>query len=329
VDFTWQDGERTIRFGRGAIADAPALLGDGYVLLSTQRALAGAPQLAERAAAAHEVPGGPVDELAADLAPRVDSGLLVAFGGGRVIDTAKAVAAVNGARVAAIPTTLSAAEMTRVHRQAKGAPPGTGGVRPAIVLNDPDLSASQPPAALAASAANSLAHAIEGSLTTRASPVPQLAAQRAVALIAQAYGPAHGDGADPDGTLLALAALLSGYTIDATGYGLHHVLAQTLVRVGNVGHGPANAVLLPHTIAALRERSPQGVDILERALGGALQDLAARLAALAGAARLRDMAVEDEVLDRCAETAAGRAELDLTPPRAAQEELRALYAAAW
>ena len=24
-DFTWQDGERTIRFGRGAVADAPAV----------------------------------------------------------------------------------------------------------------------------------------------------------------------------------------------------------------------------------------------------------------------------------------------------------------
>ena len=38
MDFTWQDGERTIRFGRGVIADAPELLGDTYVLLTTERA---------------------------------------------------------------------------------------------------------------------------------------------------------------------------------------------------------------------------------------------------------------------------------------------------
>ena len=45
---------------------------------------------------------------------------LVAFGGGRVIDTAKAIAAVRGARVAAIPTTLSGAEMTVIHKLPDG-----------------------------------------------------------------------------------------------------------------------------------------------------------------------------------------------------------------
>ena len=50
-DFTWRDGERTVRFGRGAVADAGGLLGEGYVLLTTDRALAAAPALAERARA--------------------------------------------------------------------------------------------------------------------------------------------------------------------------------------------------------------------------------------------------------------------------------------
>ena len=35
--FTWQDGERTIRFGRGAVATAEELLGTGYTLLTTPR----------------------------------------------------------------------------------------------------------------------------------------------------------------------------------------------------------------------------------------------------------------------------------------------------
>ncbi|MBA3840386.1 MAG: hypothetical protein H0X55_08870, partial [Thermoleophilaceae bacterium] len=39
-DFTWHDAERLIRFGPGALADAPALLAergfDGYVLLTTE-----------------------------------------------------------------------------------------------------------------------------------------------------------------------------------------------------------------------------------------------------------------------------------------------------
>ena len=39
-DFTWRDGERIVRFGRGALAQAPELLGDSYVLLTTARARA-------------------------------------------------------------------------------------------------------------------------------------------------------------------------------------------------------------------------------------------------------------------------------------------------
>src|SRR4051794_39839569 len=106
MDFTWQDGERRIRFGRGVIADAPELLGDPYILLTTQRAEAMAPDVVERAERVLHVPSGLVDELAADLHDEVgDASLIVALGGGRVIDTAKALAGCReGARAAAIPT---------------------------------------------------------------------------------------------------------------------------------------------------------------------------------------------------------------------------------
>ena len=137
--------------------------------------------------------------------------------------------------------------------------------RPAIVINDPDLSASQPEDELAASAANSLAHAVEGAVTVNASPVPVLAAHEAIRLTEAAYR------ATPDREALALAALLSGYTIDHAGLGLHHVLCQTLVRLAGGGHGPSNAAMLPHTIGALRKRNPATVDAtaLARDLAGA------------------------------------------------------------
>ena len=76
----------------------------------------------------------------------------------------------------AIPTTLSGAEMSRGHRRARGAPEDTANVRPAVVVNDPALSASQPVPELAASALNALGHAAEGPCTTRAHPVATLAA---------------------------------------------------------------------------------------------------------------------------------------------------------
>jgi alcohol dehydrogenase class IV len=325
-DFTWQDGERTIRFGRGAIADAPRLLGEGYALLTTERAEAAAPEVVARARAVHRVPAGLVDELAAELLDEVEGDFVVALGGGRVIDTAKALAAARpGRRAGAIPTTLSAAEMTRIHRHAAGVDAATPRVRPAVVINDPDLSASQPPPDLAASAANSLAHAVEAPLTVNASPVPTLAAREAARLIATAFPPDE----PPDREALALAALLSGYAIDAAGYGLHHVLAQTLVRLGGAGHGPANAAMLPYTVAALRESRGEELAALDAVAGTRMEVLAARLASLAGADGISRVGVPRERLDDCAVAAAQRAELSLTPPRPSEDELRSIYEAAW
>jgi alcohol dehydrogenase class IV len=324
-DFTWQDGERLIRFGRGAIADAPDLLGEGYALLTTPRAAAVAPEIVQRAGAVHEVAHGQVDALAGALLDAVEGELLVALGGGRVVDTAKALAAARpGRRAAAVPTTLSAAEMTAVHRHAAGVPADTPRVRAAIVINDPELSASQAPRDLAASAANSLGHAVEAPLTQLASPVPVMAAHEAARLTAGAFG-----AGEPDREALALAALLSGYAIGSAWYGLHHVMSQTLVRVGGAGHGPANAAMLPHTVPALRRRFPDRLAALDAAAGEPVEALAGRLAALAGADGIGRIGVARERLEDCADAAAQRPELHLTPPPASRDELGAVYAGAW
>src|SRR5215210_6650074 len=125
-ELTWRDGAtgRTVLLRRDLLGEAPAVLAeqgwDGFDLLTTKRALAEAPELAEAAARTHMVPSGPVPETAAAVIDDVSSERLVAFGGGRVIDSAKAIAAVRGGEVAAIPTTLSGAEITGIHRMPEG-----------------------------------------------------------------------------------------------------------------------------------------------------------------------------------------------------------------
>ena len=253
-------------------------------------------------------------------------GRVVALGGGRVIDVAKAVAAArgDGARAMAIPTTLSGAEMTRGHRHAEGVDEATPRVRCAVVLYDPALAASQPVAELAASALNALGHAIEGPCTTARNPVATLAAHDAARRLVGGFADA-----EPDRDELALGALLAGYTIDSTGFGLHHVMAQTLVRNGVAGHGAANAIMLPHTIPALARRFPREHAALTAALGEDPAAAAARICVLTGVTRLRELGADALDLDACARVAAERRELDNTPPRAHPTELRALYAAAW
>lgn len=329
--FRWRDGERTVVFGDGALAQAAGDLGEGYALLTTERGARAAPEVPERAARVHYVRPGRVDEIAAELRPEVRGKLVVALGGGRVIDTAKALAAAAGEgggrspRVAAVPTTLSGAEMTAVHRSAAGVNPGAHRVRPALVLNVPGLSASQPDAELVASALNALGHAAEAPLTPMANPVSTLAALDAARRLVRALT----EDGEPRRSELALGALLAGYAIDSAGYGLHHVLSQTLVRLAGVSHGQANAAMLPHALGALAMRFPQPVARFGQAMGGDPAEICARLAARAGASRLRDFGVSGEELDRCASEAAGRPELELTPPPAERAELRALYEAAW
>jgi alcohol dehydrogenase class IV len=345
TEFHWVDGERTIHFGRGKLEQAPELLGRGFALLTTARAAAAAPAVTAAAVAVHEVPPGRVDEVAAELRPRIGSppdGLLVALGGGRVIDTAKALAAADPPRrVAAIPTTLSGAEMTAVHRQVAGLSYATTPrVRPALVINDPALSASQPLPQLAASACNALGHAFEGPLTPLRHPVATYCGRRAAHLIGSAFAaPSTLEDAERGGGLpaaalrdgLALGALLAGYVIGSTHYGLHHVLAQTLVRLAGVGHGPANAIMLPHTLGALNRRFPHEIAELAAELGEPPAALAERVATVAGATRLRDVVANGDprIIDRCAEEAATRPDLAFTAPPADADEILAIYRAAW
>jgi alcohol dehydrogenase class IV len=333
MTFRWQDGERVILFGRGTLARFPEVLAPGFTLLSTGRALEqargldGGAELIEAAGAVHEVAAGRVDELAGELRARVRGELLVALGGGRVIDVAKALAAAEAPRRAgAIPTTLSGAEMTAIHRQATGVEPSTPRVRPAVVVADPALSGSQPAREMARSAANSLGHVADGLLTPLANPVATLAGLRAASLLAT--GLRFADGA-PDRDALALGALLAGYVIGSCGYGLHHVLAQTLARFAGIAHGAANAVMLPHSLEALARRSPQAVSQLEQPLGEDPVAVAWRLAARAEATSLSRLGVSRAQLEHSIEEAATRAELRMTPPAAGGDELRALFEAAY
>jgi alcohol dehydrogenase class IV len=333
--FTWQDGDRLIAFGRGRVGDAAELLGDAFVLLTTPRSAGAAPAVTERAATVVEVPSGRVDEIAGELLDEVArpaDGGLVALGGGRVVDVAKSLASGWAeederwaARVAAVPTTLSAAEMTRLHRRASGRDGPL--VRPTLVLNDPALSASQPAAELAASALNALGHAFEAPLTLSANPVATLVAQEAARLLIGAW-----EATDPgpqERDQLALGALLSGYAVGEAGYGLHHVMSQTLARYASAGHGPANAIMLPHTTRVLERRFPDRVAALGQAIGGDPSSAAAALTARTGATRLRDVGVSEAQLAECAEAAARRPELAHTPPPADRSELLALYESAW
>ena len=292
-----------------------------FALLTTERAAEAAPALVAAADGVVHVPPGKVDEVSAGLLGEVEDRDLVALGGGRVVDTAKAIAGVYGHRCAAVPTTLSGAEMTPFHRTPVGVE-GARLVRPALVVADPDLMASAPATGLTASAMNAMAHAMEALYTPYANPVGDIAALKAAALLAE------GVTADPPAAeTLALGAVLAGYASGAAGIAVHHAVCQTVVRVAGTPHAETNAVMLPHSARFMVTRAPGALAELARVLGDpegepeAAAGLLSKLSARSGHTRLSTLGAGEEHVDEVAATVVGHPLLGNTPDPPGEAEI--------
>ena len=212
-----------------------------------------APGVVEAAAGVHMLGDGYVDELAGDLLGAVARERIVALGGGRVVDTAKALAAASGGtQVAmAVPTTLSGAEMTRIHRRARGLRPARADRAPA--------GGRQRPGAVGLAAARRAG----GERAQRAQPRGRGAVHAARQPGGDARRPRRRAAAR---ALAARAARPRGARARRAAGRLRDRLdrlraaPRPLADAGAAGrraHGQANAVLLCHTIGALAWRFPR------------------------------------------------------------------------
>jgi alcohol dehydrogenase class IV len=328
--FTWRDGERIVIFRHGALDAAPAILREQgweeFDLLSTPRALADAPRELQGVGPVHEVALGAVPDLAKAIMGTVRGVAIVALGGGRVIDTAKAIAAAHGGRVCAIPTTLSGAEMTAIHRLPEGHE-GRALIRPALVIADPDAMTSQPEPQLRASAMNALAHGAEPLYTPFANPVATMAALRGASLIAASL---DAERRSRNRYELALGSLLCAYALDSGLLALHHVICQTLVRVCGTPHAETNAAMLPRTMEAMRDRAPEAIEALAVAIGAEPAGIGERIAELGGGPRrLEELGASRDCLPDVVRAALERPQLQWTPSPPDGDELAALLEAAW
>ncbi len=345
ADFSWRDAGRTVVFRRGGLASAVEVLRENGVgefeLLSTERALGDldeAEALAAAATCVHEVAKGQVPAAAAALmgalAPpsHAEEGVrvrpLVALGGGRVVDVAKAIAAISGAEVVAIPTTLSGAPMTAIHRLPAGAEERVRGmVRPSLVIADPEAMTGQPEREMRASAMNALAHGADTLYSPMSNPVSEMTALRGAELIGSALDEERETRDRGD---LALGSILCGYAIDSAGLGLHHVICQTLVRVCGIPHAETNAAILPQALAFLAERAPEPNGRLASLLGTDMAGLAQRVGELGRPERLGELGGDEAKLDEALDAMLQRPELERVPgPSPSREDLERIVRAAW
>lgn len=208
--------------------------------------------------------------------------LIVAVGGGSVLDAAKAMRLFgeNPAltvrelslpfldarkRVAQYPQTAHTARLVAIPTTS-----GTGSeVSPAAVITaggrkvtlvdyslvpdmavvDPRLTLTMPPVLTADTGVDALTHALEAGVSIFASPYTDAFCMQAVNLILEALPVAVRDGDDLRArTAMANAATIAGLAFSNAFVGVCHAMAHAVGAKFGVAHGRANGILLPHVL---------------------------------------------------------------------------------
>ena len=232
------------------------------------------------------------DDIVANLAVARAAAcdFVIGFGGGAVIDAAKAIAGLltNGGELLdylevigraqplskpaapciAIPTTAgTGSEVTR--NAVLASPPHRVKVSlrsphllPRIALVDPELTHSLPPALTAATGLDALTQLIEPYVSTRANPLTDALCvdgiRRAARSLRRAVETGNDAGARED---MALASLFGGLALANAGLGAVHGFAGPIGGMFPAPHGAVCGVLLPHVmeanVAAMQSREPE------------------------------------------------------------------------
>lgn len=237
---------------------------------------------------------------------------VIGFGGGSVIDSAKAIAALTTNQgeigdylevigkgkpletralpLCAIPTTAgTGAEVTK--NAVLGSPEHrmkvslrSSNLLPRLVLIDPETTVPLPPTVTISSGLDTLTQLIEPYVSIRANPITDAFCLSGIPRVARALPQASRDGHDRSARSdMSLASLFGGMALGNAGLGAVHGFAAPIGGMFDAPHGAICAALLPHVmdmnVRALRQRMPES-DALRRydSLGALLSNQASATA---------------------------------------------------
>lgn len=238
---------------------------------------------------------------------------VIGIGGGSVLDAAKLVAAQldntqtlrditgNGLlkgrrkRLICIPTTAgtgsevspNAILVDETDNQKKGII--SPYLVPDMVIIDPVLTATLPPAVTAATGLDALTHCLEAYTNLYAHPFIDMYAYEGMRLIGQNLVAAVTDGNNEDArTQLAIGSMLGGFCLGPVNTAGVHALSYPLGSMFHLAHGLSNALLLPYVMEYNMPAAPTRYAAVARALGcesGATDEDTAK----AGIAKVREL----------------------------------------
>ena len=299
MNFEFATATRIV-FGAGRLAEVgPLATGLGSRALVVRGSAERAEPLLERLRASGitsselHVRGEPtvsLVETGVSLARAAGCDLVVGFGGGSVIDAAKAVAILlgnpgaprdylevvgagrplerRGPPLIAIPTTAgTGSEVTRnavlaVEEERVKVSLRSPLMLAAVALVDPELTGSLPPPITASTGLDALTQCIEPFVSPLSNPLANALAGEGIRRAAGALRRAYQDGSDAAARCdMAIASLCGGLSLANAALGAVHGFAAPLGGMFPVPHGVACARLLPlvveANVGALRARAPE------------------------------------------------------------------------
>ncbi len=230
-------------------------------------------------------------EAAADFGRANNCDLVVGIGGGSAMDVAKAAAVLlrnpsplnryfgqekldcSAALIVCVPTTAgTASEVTRysviVDPQANAKKTiAAESIIPRLALLDAQLTIGLPADLTAQTGMDAFSHALEAYLSTAGNLLSDGFCLQALQMITHALPAVL---AEPKNINLRhemlLASMLAGLALNVAGTIINHGMAYTLTIRYGMGHGLANALLLPYTIAYIADDYPKEISRLCRIL---------------------------------------------------------------
>jgi alcohol dehydrogenase class IV len=295
----------------------------------------------------------------ADIVRSKGFDIIIAIGGGSVIDSGKAIGVVasNGGAcsdyagidkvkypsipVVAVPTTAgTSAELTDVAVIADRSKNARLGIRspfivPKLAILDPLLTMSMPANVTATTGMDALTHAIESYTNIVTKEPTEIMALEAIKLIGSNLRTAVTNGRNTQAReKMVMACLMTGLAFRNTRLGAVHAISGPFCGHYEIEHGIANAVILPYVMKFNLSGCLEKYAFIAAALGIKIENMSQRQAALCAIDAVQELNVDvglpssfkylnldENVLHKIVEEASKSGNAAINPRQATKEDL--------